>query len=136
MHPRLALIAFIPLLAACAAMQRSDDAAAAKTHMLDMSRQDVLACMGIPKKKAHAGNTEVWAYPSTDGSGDSQSETQKIGSLSLHNNTRDRSDCTVDIVMTDGIVTRVNYIGPSDSLFAPNEQCGYAVANCVNANRF
>jgi hypothetical protein len=42
------------------AQDRGDDAAAkAKTRMIGMSKEDVLACMGIPKKKASEDATRV-----------------------------------------------------------------------------
>lgn len=37
----------------------------------------------------------------------------------------------VDVVMTDGQVSRLNYSGPSGGPLTPTEQCGFAVQNCV-----
>jgi outer membrane protein assembly factor BamE (lipoprotein component of BamABCDE complex) len=137
MNVRFIYLSLIILaLAACGSIQRSDDAAEAKVHMVGMSRQDVLECMGPPKKKAHQENTEVWSYASTDGTGGNESTTVPIGSIKHTSSQHDRSFCTVNVVMRDGVVTRVNYNGPSGIFYAPDEQCGFAVANCVTGNRF
>jgi outer membrane protein assembly factor BamE (lipoprotein component of BamABCDE complex) len=130
------LVMLVGAVAACASIQRSDDAAEAKVHMVGMTREDVLACMGPPKKKASVEATEVWSYVSRDGSSESMGNSYKIGGLTTHESTHDKGFCTVNVVMKEGAVTRVNYNGPSGGYFAPNEQCGYAVANCVDGNRF
>jgi hypothetical protein len=131
---RFFAVIFLVGLSACGAFQRSDDAAAAKTRMVGLSREAVLACMGVPKKKASEGTTEVWSYLSTSGHGESQSETYKPTGFAFTNGSHDRNFCTVNVVMKDGVVTRVNYNGPStSSLFTSDDQCGYAVANCVDA---
>ncbi len=116
-------------------MQRSDDATLAKHQMLGLSREDVLACMGPPKKKAHDGQTEVWSYLSGDRHGEhfgtSVRSTASSG-YGLSSATHDSSFCTVNVVMKDGIVKNVTYNGPTSNLFyAPDSECGYAVANCV-----
>jgi hypothetical protein len=43
----------------------------------------------------------------------------------------DHNFCFVNVVMKDGMVKAVNYNGPTGGTFAPYEQCGYAVANCL-----
>jgi hypothetical protein len=35
--------------------------------MIGLSKEQVLACMGPPVSKAKEGSTEVWSYPSGDG---------------------------------------------------------------------
>jgi hypothetical protein len=50
-------------LAACAVaanQQAAQVAADAKSEMVGMTREQVLACAGIPQQKAAEGSTEVW----------------------------------------------------------------------------
>ena len=39
--------------------------------------------------------------------------------------------CTVNVVMANGVVTRVNYVGPTGGSQTSGEQCAFAVQNCV-----
>ena len=39
--------------------------------------------------------------------------------------------CNVNIVMTAGLVSAVNYTGPTGGLLTAGEQCAYAVDPCV-----
>jgi hypothetical protein len=39
--------------------------------------------------------------------------------------------CKVDIVMTKGVVSEVNYSGPTGGILTQGEQCAFAVQNCV-----
>ena len=132
-HLLLLSTALILTLAACTNLQRADDAATAKTRMIGMSREEVLSCMGVPKKKAAEGTTEVWSYLSTSGHGESTGAAYKPTGYAVTSSEHDHSFCTVNIVMKDGAVKAVHYNGPtSSSLFSKDDQCGYAIANCVN----
>jgi hypothetical protein len=131
------------LLSACA-FQRSDDAAAAKAHMVGLSREEILACMGPPKKKAHEGTTEVWSYLSGNGRSDYSGDGVKVTgygsttstSLQSTSGNHTRSFCTVNVVMNDGVVKRVNYNGPTSSYWlTTDDQCSFAVANCLTQEK-
>ena len=39
--------------------------------------------------------------------------------------------CTVNVTMRGGAVAAMNYVGPTGGLLTPNEQCAFAVANCM-----
>jgi hypothetical protein len=39
--------------------------------------------------------------------------------------------CNINIVMTGGQVSAINYAGASGGLLTPGEQCAYAVNSCV-----
>lgn len=130
----LTVISLGVLLGGCA-MQRADDAATAKKQMVGMTRLQVLACMGIPNRKAHDGALEVWSYLSTDGRGDYNGDTVKVTGYTHTNGEHNRSFCTVNIVMNNGAVSAINYNGPTSSyFFSEDDQCGYAVKNCVPHN--
>ena len=121
----------LALLSACA-FDRADDAAAAKKHMLGLSREEVLACMGPPKRKASEGTTEVWSYLSTDKHGTSVGNSLTDSGYTLRTSEHDKSFCTVNVVMKDGVVKAIHYNGPTSSnLFSKDDECGYAVKNCV-----
>jgi len=128
------LFVLASLLSGCMGSLARDDAAAkAKVQMLGMSKEDVLACMGIPKKKAAEGKTEVWSYASTDGYGTRTENNFKVTSFyTTKPSSHERSFCTVNVVMKDGVVGRINYLGPTaTSFYNDDDQCGYAVAACV-----
>lgn len=113
-------------------LRRDDIAAKAKTRMIGMSREDVLACMGPPKKKAEEGATEVWSYLSTDGQGNYSGSKGKSTYYDHTRGTHSRNFCTVNVVIKEGIVQKVNYLGPTATHFYnENDQCGYAVAACA-----
>ncbi len=123
---------FVPL-AACTMLRREEAAAAAKVRMIGMSREDVLGCMGPPGKKNSEGATEVWSYVSSDGHSRYYGDKIKWGAhYQSLSSARDRKFCTVNVVMKDGFVKTVRYLGPSGtSWFTTQDQCGYAVAACV-----
>ena len=54
LHNLAVLLVCLILLSGCA-LGRADDAAAAKKQMIGLSRENVLACMGPPKRKASDG---------------------------------------------------------------------------------
>lgn len=95
--------------------------------MVGMTKENVLTCMGPPASKAAEGATEVWSYDSGNGmevasvSGDRYSATAVSS----------RRFCRVNVVMTSGAVSAVNYSGPTGGLLTAGEQCAYAVDACV-----
>ncbi len=127
---------FIISLSACGHLRRDDVASAAKTRMIGLSKEDVLACMGPPKKKSSEGTTDVWQYFSSDGQSTQDWGTFKPKGYSygLSRGSYIKNHCTVNVVMKDGFVKAVNYLGPSGTLlFTDKDQCGYAVAACAGA---
>lgn len=143
----LAVIASLP---ACT-VQRAIVAQSAQEKMVGMSREQVLACMGPPANKAAEGATEVWSYGSGDGRtisiGSIYAQTDSSFSADQYRNqisgsgtastrglasaTSSRLYCTVNVAMTDGRVSRINYSGPTGGLLTAGEQCAFAIQNCV-----
>jgi hypothetical protein len=125
----LALVA-ATLLAACA-VQRAETARTAKEQMIGLPKEKVLACMGPPANQMTVGNTEVWAY--------SSGNWQTIGSAFASGGSgfasgfgvSEQRFCKVNIVMTKGAVSEVNYSGPTGGILTQGEQCAFAVQNCV-----
>jgi hypothetical protein len=141
MAPRTRIIALsvagttIVLAVAGCAFQRAETASQAQATMVGMSKEKVLACMGTPVRAGKAGATEVWTYDSGD------NQTDSIGSASVYGGrfwgsafgsiTSVTRSCKIDVVMTQGHVTKINYSGLTGGLLTSGEECGYAVDNCV-----
>jgi len=142
MNPRhataLALLGLTAsLINGCASSRfgRAEVATQAKAQMIGMSREQVLACMGAPPQHAAVGQTEVWSYPSggdtitfstASGSVDASGNASAFGaSQSAHRY------CIVNVVMTAGKVSAVNYTGRTGGWASHGEQCAFAVQNCV-----
>jgi hypothetical protein len=133
-------------LCACA-MQRAEDAALAQKAMVGMSKARVFACMGIPKKKAIEENIEIWSYKSGNDYTEHASNrttfsakrymygdgyTDVFGdSLGFGEGSSEKRYCIVQVVMTEGKVQAVNYTGPTGGLLTDDEQCAFAVRNCL-----
>jgi outer membrane protein assembly factor BamE (lipoprotein component of BamABCDE complex) len=120
-----ALFAFA--LAACA-IQRAQMANDAQQSMIGLSKEQVLACMGPPANQATVGQTEVWSY----NSGNGQTDAAVFGGRFTASAVETRRFCTVNVAMTSGRVTAVNYTGPTGGLLTAGEQCAYAVSNCAH----
>jgi hypothetical protein len=115
--------------------------------MIGLHKDQVLACMGIPANKASEGATEVWSYNSGNGavvastfgssttnlaaSGGSGYATGQANTIGSGIGVSSRRFCTVNVVMTDGVVSRVNYAGPTGGLLTSGEQCAFVVQNCA-----
>ncbi len=118
----LAVSVIATSIAACA-IQRAQVASDAQSQMVGMTKEQILACMGPPTNKAAEGATEVWSYPSGNGQ-----TTVSYGSGFANAAQR---FCTVNVTMTGGRVSRMNYVGPTGGLLTPGEQCAFALQNCV-----
>ena len=95
--------------------QRAEDAAEAQKAMVGATKAHVLDCMGKPD--------ETLAYTG--------SETLTYSSRPADSNAR--LFCKVDIVVQDGVVSRVSYNGDTGGLLTRDEQCAPIVARCVAA---
>jgi outer membrane protein assembly factor BamE (lipoprotein component of BamABCDE complex) len=120
------------VLAACA-VQRAQLATDAKTQMVGMTKEQVLACMGPPANKAAEGGTEVWSYNS--GNGQTSVSTFASGGRGYASGfgVAEQRFCTVNVTMNSSRVAAVNYVGPTGGLLTQGEQCAYALQNCVQA---
>ncbi|WP_376960281.1 hypothetical protein ABNQ39_21255 [Azospirillum sp. A26] len=108
-------------------VQRAQTAEAAKTHLIGMSRENILSCMGAPTSRAAEGGTEVWTYVSAPGTYD----TVTTGGSNFAVTQSHARNCTVNVVMNGGRVSRINYLGRTGGLLTAGEQCAYAVEACM-----
>jgi outer membrane protein assembly factor BamE (lipoprotein component of BamABCDE complex) len=111
-------------ISACG-MQRAEVASNAKSSMISMTKEQILQCMGTANSIQNVGNTETWKYFSGDksavnakGSDDKSSEKLKYCEITL----------TFD---NNGTVSFAKYSGNAGGIFSDDEQCAYAVKNCV-----
>jgi hypothetical protein len=125
----------ILLLTGCQ-IQRAEEASEAQSSMIGMPKEQVLACMGTPASSATAGATDVWTYNSGNGWTDTFGTAHAFGgsysATAFGSSVSTSRFCKVDIVMTAGRVSRVNYSGPTGGLLSRGEQCAYAVENCLH----
>jgi hypothetical protein len=140
------MVVVVPLVGGCA-IQRAVVANQAQDKMIGLSKEEVLACMGPPANKMAEAATEVWSYGSGDGRTTTFSTarsrttgdiTRQPGGADFTANTRGTGTavstsrfCTVNVVMSEGRVSRVNYAGPTGGLLTQGEQCAFVVKNCV-----
>ena len=122
----LGIVALSAALAGCA-IQRAQVAQEAQGSMIGMPKEQVLACMGPPINKAAEGATEVWAYNSGNGMTSTNISGDRYGAAA----TSSSRFCNVNIVMSPGQVTAVNYTGPAGGLLTAGEQCAYAFERCT-----
>ncbi len=131
-------VAFSFALAGCAVM-RAQEATEAKATMVGMTKEQILACMGVPTQKAAEGATEVWSYNSGNGQtvGFGSSSASITGGRNyaygsgFSSMVTEHRFCTVNVTMVNGRVDRMNYVGPTGGLITQGEQCAFAIENCV-----
>ena len=117
---RLIALLFVgaALVAGCA-IQRAQIAQDARSSMVGLTREQTLACMGPPAAKATEGATEVWSFDSGNGM------TQYGNGVAI------RRSCKVNLTMSAGRISRVDYLGPTGGLLTEGEQCAFAIENCM-----
>ena len=109
---------FMSLILESCAVNRAMDASQAKTDLIGMSKDQILSCMGAPVREKGTESVEVWSYDS--------------GGSAVHSSGRTAQRyCIVDIVFSRGYVANLNYIGPTGGLLTGDEQCAYAIENCL-----
>jgi outer membrane protein assembly factor BamE (lipoprotein component of BamABCDE complex) len=103
----------------------------AQENMVGLTKEQVLGCMGPPAAKAAEGATEVWSYASGNGQVTTVGMSQANGIASggpgyatgsatgFGVGTTTRRFCTVNVTMTAGRVSRINYVGPTGGLLTP-----------------
>ena len=77
--------------------------------MIGLTKEQLLACAGPPANQAAVGQTEVWSY----NSGNGQSDVVVTGNQFIATANASQRFCTVNVAMTNGRVSSVNYTGPT-----------------------
>lgn len=86
--------------------------------MVGMAKEQVLACAGPPANRASEGQTEVWSYSTTP-------------TFTSDRGTGSTRFCTVNVTMSSGRVSAVDYSGATGGLLSAGEQCAYVVEKCA-----
>jgi hypothetical protein len=136
MFRKLVALGLCALLVSGCSIQRAQEAAEARTKMVGMSKERILACMGAPDSSAVVGQTEVWSYRTGNGQTDTFGLANAWGgrgwASGFGSAVSTSRYCKVDVVMSAGQVSRVNYSGPTGGLLTQGEQCAFAVDNCLH----
>ena len=102
-----------------------------KYRMIGLSKETVLACMGVPANRMTVGATEVWAYNSGNGQTEGSVFASGNNGFASGFGVTTRRFCNVSVVMSKDVVTQVTYSGPTGGLLTAGEQCAFAVQNCA-----
>ena len=112
------------LLSGCATYTAHE----ARSALLGMNQNDLLACAGTPDRKQRLDDHEVILdYDYTSDTAAFSLEVLMLGTLSLG----PRGQCKAIFRMQDGIVTHVAYASTTYSLDGPLGACGPIVQECM-----
>ena len=144
---RVLIVPLLGVVLGSCAVQRAQVAQEARATMVGMTKEQVFTCMGPAASKAAEGATEIWSYPSGNGY---RSTTVVAGTNGNFDATRSGNNvsgtantfgtatgvstarfCTVNIVIQGGVVSQVNYSGPTGGILTGGEQCAFAVEACA-----
>jgi hypothetical protein len=108
MTGKLSAMIGLILMGGCALQQPSE----AQKTMVGMSKAQVQGCMGAPQTSAINENKEVWTYASL-------------------NRGKSGGECKADLVMSQGLVSRVDYRGDAGDQVMKGGVCGFIVEKCA-----
>lgn len=104
----------------------------AQQRMIGLSKQDLLACLGRPARRAAAGQaTEIWTY-----AGGQMRGRGPQWAIGLNTNLppfASPGPCEVKAVMTNGRVSQVFYVDADGEALPIGQECLFAVERCVQA---
>jgi hypothetical protein len=132
-------------LAACA-NPRAEEAANARSALVGTTREQVLACAGVPARSAVSGDREFFTYESQSISGSGASSGLGLGlggwgggrfgtgiglGLPLGGGDLRRDTCQATFVLERGLVRELNYADPQGG--SSLAQCQRIVGPCMDA---
>jgi hypothetical protein len=109
-------------LSACGAQWPERDQVV-QARMIGLPKIAVRACMGPPASHKGIGTTEIWSYDT----GTTQLETQGFATYGHPRHPH----CRVNIVMTNGVVSQINYAGLAGDSLDLGERCVFSDARCA-----
>ena len=95
----------------------------AQTKMIGLSKRSIHACMGAPTWRKAIGATEIWSYDT----GTTQIDGQGFATFGYPRHPH----CRVNVVITNGVVSQINYAGVNGDSLDLGERCIFAVAPCA-----
>lgn len=102
-------------------------AAKAQHNMVGMSKERVVACMGTPNSSTAMRGIEVLSYYTGINNSDSQ-----VGPYVIYVGASQSGLCKIDIALTRGRVSKVQYSGLPGASLPAGGQCAYAIENCLS----
>jgi hypothetical protein len=120
--PIFAVIVGCAALAACA-LEKPEVDQVAQAKMIGLSKKAIHACLGPPDAHKTVSGTEIWAYES----GTTEIEGSGFASFGYPRHPH----CRVNIVMTNGVVSQINYAGPMGDSLDLGERCVFPVNQCA-----
>lgn len=114
------LLGAVLMVASCAALDRAQLAERARSELIGVTKDHLLACAGAPDKHLTSGDSEYLTY-----------------SIHTEQRTVDGTGggsrfCEATFILKNGLVEAVTYRGKTGGLATKGEQCGYIVQNCLN----
>ena len=95
----------------------------AQAKMIGLSKNKIRACLGPPDWRKSISSTEIWSY----GSGVTRVDGEGFATFGYPRHPR----CRVNVVMTNGAVSQVNYAGLAGDSLDLGERCVFPVAACA-----
>src|ERR1700735_2081493 len=91
----------------------------AQSRMIGLSRQEICTCMGDPVRRRSVGATDILWFAS----GTVRIEGEGFATFGY----KRRPLCNVEIILTKGKVSQVNYLGPEGDQLDLGERCDFDV---------
>jgi len=117
-----AALALCFVLAACG-MEWPENDQVAQAKMIGLSKSQIRACLGAPDRRRAIGSTEIWSYAG--------GRTEIEGSGFATSGNPRHPTCRVNLVMTNGAATQVNYAGPAGDSLDLGERCVFPALACA-----
>jgi hypothetical protein len=95
----------------------------AQSRMIGLSGHEIRECMGEPVRRRSVGATSIWWFAS----GTVRIEGEGFATFGY----KRHSLCNVEIILTKGKVSQVNYLGPEGDQLDLGERCDFDVGRCV-----
>jgi hypothetical protein len=109
-------------LGACS-MERPEIDQLTQARMIGLSGGAVRACLGPPTVRRRVGSTEILSYEN------GRVEIEGSGFATVGHPRH--AECRVNIFVTAGVVTQVNYAGPAGDPLDAGERCAFPVSACI-----
>lgn len=128
---RLALAAALGVALAACSVGRANLAQEARTQMVGMSRDALVACAGPPDRMVSDDNQELFIYETGTPDYDAMVG-RDPGPVQQVTGTGSPRYCEATIMLRDGRVRSVSYRGDTGGLMTQGEACASIVEGCVS----
>ena len=118
----VAALALCFALPACG-MEWPENDQVAQAKMIGLSNRQIRACLGAPASRRAIGSTEIWSYAG--------GRTEIEGSGFATSGNPRHPACRVNLVMTNGAVSQINYAGPAGDSLDLGERCVFPALACA-----